>query len=81
MDERGVYFFHIPKTAGMSVWRFLEQVFPSDKICPWWLWDQLITIPRAELERWDIFRGHFLSHLQPYLDRRLATFTLCEWLM
>ena len=34
MDKRGVYFFHIPKTAGMSVWRFLEQVFPSDKICP-----------------------------------------------
>ena len=44
-QTQGVYFFHIPKTAGMSVWRFLEDIFPADKLCPWWLWDQLIGVP------------------------------------
>jgi len=76
MEREGIYFFHIPKTAGVSVWRFLEQAFSTDKICPWWLWDQLITVPRAELDHWHIFRGHFLSHLEPYLGKRLATFTM-----
>jgi len=77
----GIYFFHIPKTAGMSVWHFLDQVFPSEKICPWWLWDQLVTATTAELEGWDVFRGHFLAHLnqnnqdwynQPQRTRRYA---------
>ena len=75
MGTEGVYFFHIPKTAGVSVWRFLEQSFPADQICPWWLWDQLIDVPRPELDRWQVFRGHFQSHLEPYLGRPLKTFT------
>ncbi len=76
MYTAGVYFFHIPKTAGMSVYRFVEQSFPVEKTCPHWLWEQLIAVPRPDLDRWDVFRGHFLSHLEPYLGRRLATFTM-----
>jgi hypothetical protein len=76
MDNPGIYFFHIPKTAGWSVWAFIEQKFPAGKICPWWLWDQLITVRQADLAQWDVFRGHFLSHLEPYLNRPLATFTM-----
>lgn len=76
MEREGIYFFHIPKTAGTSVCRFLEQTFRSDQICPCGLWDQLITISRSELAQWQIFRGHFLSHLEPYLGRALRTFTM-----
>ena len=75
-QTQGVYFFHIPKTAGMSVWRCLEDIFPADKLCPWWLWDQLIGVTGHELNQWDLFRGHFLAHLEPYLGRQLATFTI-----
>ena len=75
-QRKGVYFFHIPKTAGMSMWRFLEHIFPADRMCPWWLWDQLIGVPGHELNQWDLFRGHFLAHLEPYLGRQLATFTI-----
>ena len=71
-----IYFFHIPKTSGMSVWIFLTQAFPSHKVCPWWLWEQLIALPRTELDQWNLFRGHFLSHLEPYLGKRLVTFTM-----
>lgn len=59
----------------MSTWRFLDVAFPG-RICPWWLWDQLIKVPKAELQQWDVFRGHFLSHLEPYLGRKLMTFTM-----
>ncbi|HEX4169523.1 MAG TPA: FkbM family methyltransferase [Bryobacteraceae bacterium] len=76
MEEEGIYFFHIPKTAGVSVWRFLEHAFPSEQICPWWMWDQLITVPVDELSKWKVYRGHFQCHLEPYLSRPLRTFTL-----
>ena len=76
MQTEGIYFFHIPKTSGMSVWRFVEQSFPSHKLCPHWLWEQLIAVPRSELDEWNLFRGHFLSHLEPYLGRSLKTFTM-----
>jgi Sulfotransferase family len=76
MRKGGIYFFHIPKTAGLSVWSFLEEAFDEERICPWWLWDQLITAPAADLDRWDVFRGHFLAHLESYLGRELATFTM-----
>jgi hypothetical protein len=59
MKTDGIYFFHIPKTAGVSVWRFLEQTFPSHRICPWWLWEQLINVPQGERDQWNLFRGAF----------------------
>ncbi len=76
MSGGGVYFFHIPKTAGMPVWRFVEQSFPAEKVCPHRLWERLIAVPRPALAQWDVFRGHFLSHLEPFLGRRLRTFTM-----
>lgn len=76
MERKNIYFFHIPKTAGVSVWRFLENSFPPTQICPWWLWDQLVSVPHVELDQWHVFRGHFMSHLEPYLGRPLTTFTM-----
>lgn len=75
LHEQGIYFYHIPKTAGISVLRFLEKALPGQLICPWWLWDQLIAVPRSQLKQWTVFRGHFLSHLEPYLGRQLRKFT------
>jgi hypothetical protein len=76
MATQSVYFFHIPKTAGTSAYRFLEQSFPEAEICPWGLWDHLVTASKEDLGRWQVFRGHFLSHLESFLDRKLFTFTL-----
>ncbi|HEY4281936.1 MAG TPA: sulfotransferase family 2 domain-containing protein [Chthoniobacterales bacterium] len=75
-QQNYVYFFHIPKTAGASVWQFIHQMYPAERICPWWLWDQLITVPSNELRSWTVFRGHFLSHLEAHLQVPLATFTV-----
>lgn len=74
--REGVYFFHIPKTAGVSIYRFLESVFPLQEICPGWLWDHIIRTPKAELNKYRIFRGHFFGYLEPYLGRELKKFTI-----
>jgi len=71
-----LYFFHIPKTAGMSVWKAIDAAYPPDSICPYWLWDQLIEAPKSDLERYRVFRGHFYGFLEPYLGRTLPKFTI-----
>jgi hypothetical protein len=70
------YFYHIPKTAGMSTWQLLEHYYPKEKICPGRMWEDIITVPPEVLAEYDAFRGHFLAYLEPYLGRALDTFTL-----
>src|SRR4051794_23501320 len=74
--DGSIYFFHIPKTAGMTVWRALDSGYEPELICPYWLWDQLIDAPQAELARYQVFRGHFYGFLEEYLGRPLRKFTL-----
>jgi hypothetical protein len=58
-EREGIYFFHIPKTAGMSVWRFLEQMFHGDKTARYGGAINLIVVPRHEVAGWDVFRVQF----------------------
>jgi hypothetical protein len=75
-DTGRLYFFHIPKTAGMSVWKAIEAAYDPASVCPWWLWDQLIEIPREELTGYSVFRGHFYGFLETYIERTLPKFTI-----
>jgi hypothetical protein len=72
----GLYFLHIPKTAGVSLHRAIEAAFPAESICPHWLWDQLVTVPADRLRSYRVFRGHFHGDLERFLERRLRIFTL-----
>jgi hypothetical protein len=74
--DSGCYFYHIPKTAGMSTWQLLEVSFPADEICTARMWDDLVQIPPRQIARYRAFRGHFLAFLEPYIDRPLKTFTV-----
>jgi hypothetical protein len=76
MKPSGCYFYHIAKTAGMSTWQLLEHYYPSEKICPGRMWEDIITVPAEVLAKYDVFRGHFLAYLEPYLGRKLDTFTM-----
>ena len=70
------YFYHIPKTAGMTSWQMLEWLYPEEKICPGRMWEDIINVPLPVLQTFEAFRGHFLAYLEPYLDRKLTTFTI-----
>lgn len=70
------YFYHIPKTAGMSSWRLIEWLYPEAKICPGRMWEDIINTPMDVMNTYDVFRGHFLAYLEPYIGRKLATFTV-----
>jgi hypothetical protein len=72
----GTYFFHIPKTAGMSTWQLLEWAYPPDAICPGRMWEDIISLPPSRLLAYQAFRGHFLSYLEPHLGRPLCKFTI-----
>jgi len=74
--DSGCYFYHIPKTGGMSTWQLLEVSFPAGQICTARMWDDLVQIPAAELTRYVAFRGHLLAFLEPHLGRKLKTFTV-----
>ncbi len=74
--RRGCYFYHIPKTAGMSAWQLLEWAYPEKNICPGRMWEDIITVPTETLAGYDVYRGHFLAYIEPYLGRRFDTFTL-----
>ena len=73
---RGCYFYHIPKTAGMSAWQLLEWAYPEKNICPGRMWEDIITVPAETLAGYDVYRGHFLAYIEDYLGRQFDTFTL-----
>lgn len=54
-----VVFLHIPKTAGQSVHAALEAAFEPSVICPARVNDQLRPMSIAELNRYQVFSGHF----------------------
>ncbi len=62
-DER-LYFLHIHKTAGSTLARILETHFGQGEICPPQVWQQFLTLPRADLAQYRLFRGHLLAFSQ-----------------
>lgn len=56
--------------------RYLSLVFPGDQICPFWRWDDLVSTPVEQLNRYRVFRGHFLGYLDGYLGRKLTLLTM-----
>jgi hypothetical protein len=54
----------------------LHQQFDAETICPAYLWRDLLRIPREQLSTYELFRGHFYTYLESFLERplRLITF-------
>lgn len=54
-----IIFLHIPKTAGQSVHAALVDAFGKDAVCPARVNDQLRKMTITELNRYQVFSGHF----------------------
>jgi hypothetical protein len=73
---KGIYFLHIPKTAGASVHRFLTSALPNEQICPARSWEEVEDGGLASLLKYRVFSGHMADSLEPYIGNRLRTITL-----
>lgn len=72
-----LYFWHIPKTAGMSVWKWLEGHFePQQVYRPHLLPELLRDAAESRLHGHDLFRGHFADAPLDLVGTRLTTLTV-----
>lgn len=71
-----IIFLHIPKTAGQSVHQFLIDSFGEDKVCPARVNDQLLCYSKKELDKYQVFSGHFDWCLLDTLSDPKFTFTI-----
>jgi hypothetical protein len=71
-----LYSFHIPKTAGMSVYHFLHQRYPPELVCPESLWDELIAVACSRATSYTVYAGHFFGYLDRFLGKLTTKFTL-----
>ena len=70
------FFVHIPKTAGTSVRELIVSQVPAEQVCPSDTWDELRKIPREDLGRYTMFRGHMAGDMRGFLGRDLSEFTI-----
>jgi hypothetical protein len=74
---RPLYFWHVPKTAGMSVWAWLEPHFAPDEVyAPALLPDLLRDAAAAGLHGKRLFRGHFVDAPLELVSPRPTTLTV-----
>jgi hypothetical protein len=70
-----VYFYHIPKTGGMSLRSFLADQYLDEDLCPAQDWQSLAALDRASLQSFRLFYGHFAVNLKQYLPSEVRTIT------
>src|SRR6516162_5407089 len=71
-----LYFFHIQKTAGTSVADLIRTCYPAGEIIPAYECQSLVRIPRAQINSYRCFIGHFGTGLFSLVDRELSCVTI-----
>jgi hypothetical protein len=70
-----VYFYHIPKTGGMSLRAFLADQYRELERCPAVGWTELARTARSDIARYRLVYGHFSASLPDMLAPGVQTFT------
>ncbi|HYG86710.1 MAG TPA: recombinase family protein [Azospirillum sp.] len=71
-----VCFMHINKAGGTSFSALAQEAFAPQEVCPAGLVRELLALPRAGIDRFRYFRGHFGTGIIGLLDRQPRLFTL-----
>jgi len=58
-NKKGLFFIHIPKTAGTSFINILDATVDDNKIFPAQLWQQVNEKLVAKISQYTLLRGHF----------------------
>jgi hypothetical protein len=70
-----VYFYHIPKTGGMSLRAFLADQYSEREHCRAIEWLELARMSRDQIAEYRLFYGHFSANLSEILPPGVKTFT------
>ena len=73
--KRPLYFLHIPKSGGTSVYRVMRDLYGSG-MCPHRLWRQLAKFEPHSPREYMAFAGHFYLALDRFLDMETRKFTI-----
>jgi hypothetical protein len=78
IENRPLFFIHIPKAAGTTFIGILDTRFAIDDICPiHWPYEKLIReIPNEKLDQYKFIRGHFPFGLVERLSQKPICITL-----
>lgn len=76
LNSSPLYFLHIPKTAGTTLYNNLDDRFELDQICPARFLAELLKLSPDEIQRYCFFRGHFGYSLQNFVERPLTYITV-----
>lgn len=71
-DDDQLYFLHIQKTAGTTLYFTLDEKFDPDAICPARFWRQLLKIAKNSPDRFQqyrFFRGHFGYSIHKFIGK------------
>lgn len=74
-NER-LYFLHIPKTGGTTLFSWLRGHFAPSEVCPAMEPEQLLVRPTESLDGYRLFGWHYGLHLLRLLDERPLMITL-----
>ena len=74
--EDALYFLHIPKTAGTTLYAILDTHFASGDICPWNTRPYLQDIPQEQWQGFQLYRGHFGTEFAEFLGQQPITMTM-----
>lgn len=76
-----VYFLHIPKTAGTTIYTYLDKFFDQNEIFPYVTWHQLssdtksfFSLNELKMGKYNFVRGHFGSNKDFVNNRFVFTF-------
>lgn len=78
-DRDQLYFLHIQKTAGTTLYFTIDEKFAPEAICPARFWRQLLQIAKqspAQFENYRFFRGHFGYSIQQFVRQKLVHITV-----
>ena len=71
-----LYFLHIPKTAGTTLYALLDQHYPLKDICPEQLSSKVKKIPLEELARYRLIHGHLDYNFIKLLPKKPIIITM-----
>lgn len=75
-DTRPFFFFHIPKTAGLSMQELLSARFEPDDIAAAITWTTLLGADRKAICQKKLFQGHFFGPLEQFVGQQCFRFTV-----